>query len=176
MAQPQGLMPALEAFDSEFGGHEDNVVPRSKGKSRVRFVALLSLLFGMALIGAVALAWSLTAVSSRPDSRSNEQIDALLRERDLLKEQIGEVTAAQEQSIATIAALHAAVQELRQRVPSDQYWHSDLAALHFRIGDEQKSTAVPIPKISAEMPAQERRDNNVRRRDPGAPQSLLPPQ
>jgi hypothetical protein len=176
MAQPQGLMPALEVFDSEFGGHEDNVAPGPKGKNRVRFVALLSLLLGAGLVGVLALAWPLFAVSSGPEGGSNKQIDTLLRERDLLKEQIGEVAAAQEKAIATIAALNATVQELRQRMPSDQYWYSDLAALHFRIGKEQKSTAAPVARISAEVPAKERRENNARRRDPGAPQSLSPPQ
>jgi len=174
MAQRQGLMPALEAFDGEFGGHDNNVAREPKGKNRVRFVALLGLLFGMGVVGVLALAWPLAAVSSRPDNRSDEQIDKVMRERDSLKRQISELTAAQQKTVATIASLEATVQELRQRVPSDQYWYSDLAALYVRIAAGQQSTVAPIPRNSAELEP-EPSENNAPRRNPGAPLSLLPP-
>ena len=176
MAQRQGQVPSLEAFDGEFGSQHDNSAQAPKANNRIRRVTLLGLLFGMGAIGVLALAWPLTAVSSRSDGRSNEQFDRLVRERDALKKQINELIAAQQKTIATVAVLDANVRELRQRVPPDQYWYSDLAALYFRIAAGQPSSVTPIPRTSAELREPEASEKNAPRRNQGAPLSLVPPQ
>lgn len=83
-------MPSLDSFDDEFGRREDDTPHRPKTNTRVRFFILLVLLFGISVVGVFAVAWSLTAVSPR----SNEQINSLMRERESLKKEIGELTVA----------------------------------------------------------------------------------
>jgi hypothetical protein len=156
-------MPSLDSFDEEFQQREDSV-QKPETNTRVRFVALLVLLSGMSMVGAFAITWFLTAVSPQSD----EQINSLMRERDALKKQIGELTDAQQKVAATQATLGA------HRGPTDQYWYSDLAALYVRMSDQQQPASAPVPTTSTEGSTPEVSDTNGRRRAPGAPLSLTP--
>ena len=170
--QRTDLIPSLEAFDGEFGFQDNDTAHKAKTKPRVRLVTLLVLLFGISLVGLIVVPWPLTGSTPRP----NEQIEGLMRERTLLKNQISDLTAAQRETAITIAVLDATLQELRRGVPANQYWYTDLAALYFRSADGQSSTAASVSRMSTEVSSPEPSASNGLRRDPGAPLSLLPPQ
>jgi hypothetical protein len=177
-------LPRLDAFDEEFGGEPVAMVRGQHRRGGLRLTALIVLLVGAGIIGAVALVWlnaddwfrfEVQSAPSAPQlaSRegSDEQIGRLRREIEALKQKIGELTEAQQQGADTIASSQAVGQDARNPA---SYWYSDLAALHYGIASPPRpSTAAPAHPRSATARPEFR---NNRRRDGGTPLSLEAPQ
>jgi len=173
-------LPRLDAFDQEFGPGPATILREPPHKKRLWSLTLIFLVLAGAIAGALALAWPLTGGGQRGEARSasispqgagrdksDDQVTRLLREVAVLKREIRELTAAQQQAAETIAAL-------REARAGSAYWYSDLAALTFGFA----SPAEPgIVEPAFRRPATVRaRPSDVGRRESGAPLSLDPPQ
>jgi hypothetical protein len=141
---------------------------------------------GIGAIAALVLAWSRAdgrlrlepqsvALSSHGAGRdrTDDEIDRLRREADALRDEIGALTQAQEeaqrQAGYAIAALRAAEQDARSRVPPPVYWYSDPQTLRLSIAAPPPPDVVPPRRPAA--PAREPRDARPRERAaPPAPQ------
>jgi hypothetical protein len=172
-------MPRLDAFDEEFG--QDPVAIQRGRRRRIvrRFWTLVAVALGTGAIAALALVWStadgrlrleLQSAPPSPQSASREasddELDRLRREMDALRNEIGELTRAQQQAADTIAALQAAEQEARSRHPPPVYWYSNPEALDLSIASEPSPGVVLPPR----RPTTARRESRgVRRRERSAP-------
>ena len=177
-------LPRLDVFDEEFGPGPATILRQPPHKRRLWSWTLICLVLAGAIISALALAWPLAdgrhgdevrsaSVSPQTAGRdgADDQVQRLLREVAVLKYEIKELTAAQQQAADTIAALQAAAQEARG--PS-AYWYSDLVALTFGFASPPEPG---ILESTSRRPATLRaRSGDVRRRESGAPLSLDPPQ
>jgi FtsZ-binding cell division protein ZapB len=169
-----GELPSLGAFDQEFG----RGAPAPRRPLRLRPWA--GLLLGAIIISVPALAWLSAdggAGLDRPaepialQSAAAEQIGSLLREVAELKQEVSELTEAQQQAAETIATLRAAEQEMRA---PPAYWYSDLAALNFAAGDQARPPLLaPARRRSATARSEPR---EIRSRGGAAPLSLEPAQ
>jgi hypothetical protein len=171
-------MPRLDAFDEEFG--QDPVAIQRGRRRRIvrRFWTLAAVALGTGVIAALALFWStadgrlrleLQSASPSPQRASreatDEELDRLRREMDALRNEIGELTRAQQRAADTIAALQAAEQEARSRVPPPAYWYSNPATLDLSISSQPPPGVVLPPR----RPTTARRESRgVRRRERSA--------
>jgi hypothetical protein len=172
-------MPRLDAFDEEFG--QDPVAIQRGRRRRIvrRLWAFVAIVLGAGVIAALAFVWStadgrlrLELQSALPPSprgasreASDEELDDLRRQVDALRNEIGELTRAQQQAAATIAALQAAEQEARSRVPPPAYWYSNPATLDLSIASQPPPGVVLPPR----RPTTARRESRgVRRRERSA--------
>ncbi len=168
-----GEMPKLDAFDQEFGGELPADAWENPRRRTVRVLA--GVLVAAAIISVPALAWFYAdGLPLRPTSMSQPgertdaaaEVDRLTREVAALKQEISDLTAAQQQSAEVIASLQAAEQDARN---PPAYWWSELAMLNFD-GDPPAAAAAAAARRAAtprEAP---------RTREPGTPLSLEPPQ
>jgi hypothetical protein len=177
-------MPRLDAFDEEFG--QDPVAIQRGRRRRIvrRFWALAAVTLGAGVIAALALFWStadgrlrleLQSAPPSPQSASreatHEELDRLRREMDTLRNEIGELTRAQQQAADTIAALQAAEQEARSHQPPLVYWYSNPATLELSIASQPPPGVVLPPR----RPTTARRESRgVRRRERSASLPLRP--
>jgi hypothetical protein len=156
-------MPRLDAFDQEFGREPVAIVRRHQRKIRPKVWALICVLLGAGLIGALALGWpngdglSRLELQSAPlflrsaSRDSDEQVDRLRREVDALKKEIGELNEVQRQADELIAALKvAALKEDSRNVTPLGYWYSNLAALHFKVVSYAEPRAAAPPPSAPE--------------------------
>jgi len=166
-------MPKLDAFDQEFGGELPAATSEPRRTSRV----LAGVLVAAAIVGVPALAWyysdglPLRGSMSPPGEQRTDaagEVDRLTREVAALKQEIRDLTAAQQQSAEVIASLQAAGEDARN---PRAYWWSELAMLNF--GSEQPA-AEPASPAAARRAAPAR--EAPRPREPGTPLSLEPPQ
>jgi cell division protein FtsB len=149
-------MPRLDAFDEEFGQDPVAIQRGQQRKTRVRFWTFA---LGVGVISVLALAWSaadgrlhlelqsavVTPISPRTREGSDEELDRLRRQVEVLKNEINKLKDAREQMAQTIAALKAA-QESRHAVPSP-YWYSDPAVLSLVIESQpEREGVVPLPR------------------------------
>ena len=178
------VMPRLDAFDEEFGPGPDTILRPRRRRLGLWFWALVGLLLGAGIIGAMTLVWpgaeawllrsevQSAPMSTRTAARegAEEQTTLLLREVAELKREIRELVSAQQEATETIAALKAAIPD-----SSSVHWYSDLAPLHFGIATQQEPA---VGETGARRPAAVRaRGNEFRRREEGGtPLSLEPPQ
>jgi hypothetical protein len=134
-------------------------------------------LVAAAIVSVPALAWfyadALPLASGpawqreqRPEA--DAEIERLTREVAALKEEVRELTAAQQQSAEVIASLQAADEEARN---PPAYWWSDDAMLGF-LGEAPSAAAAASSAPQRAPTARE----VPRTRTPGAPLSLEPPQ
>jgi hypothetical protein len=165
-------MPKLDAFDQEFGGELPAAISDEPRRKAVR--ALAGVLVAAAIVGVPALAWFYAdglplrgSMSPAGEQRTDAaaEVDRLTREVAALKQEIRDLTAAQQQSAEVIASLQAAGEDARN---PPAYWWSEHAMLH--LGDEP-----PAPSAAAPRRAPTAREA-PRTREPGAPLSLEPPQ
>ena len=171
-------MPRLDAFDEEFG--QDPVAIQRGRRRRIvrRFWTLAAVALGTGVIAALALFWStadgrlrleLQSASPSPQRASreatDEELDRLRREMDALRNEIGELTRAQQRAADTIAALQAAEQEARSRQPPPVYWYSNPAGLDLSITSQPPPGVMLPPR----RPTTARRESRgVRRRERSA--------
>jgi hypothetical protein len=176
-------MPRLDAFDEEFG--QDPVAIQRGRRRRIvrRLWTLAGVALGTGVIAALALFWStadgrlrleLQSALPSPQSASreamDEELDRLRREMDALRNEIGELTRAQQQAADTIAALQAAEQEARSHPPPPVYWYSNPATLDLSIASQPPPGVVLPPR----RPTTARRESRgVRRREPSASQPAV---
>ena len=124
-----GEMPKLDAFDQEFGSELPADAWENPRRRTVRVLA--GVLLAAAIISVPALAWFYadglplrpTSMSQPGEQRSEAaaEVDRLTREVAALKQEIRELTAAQQQSAEVIASLQAAEQDARN---PPAYWCS----------------------------------------------------
>jgi len=167
-----GEMPRLDVFDEEFG-REPVAILRGQQRRRLRLRVVVGLLVAAAIATVLALAWSIAdewqrppaPLSARTAAAPDEQIARLVREVATLKQEIRELTTAQQQATETIATLEAE-QDGRQRA---SFWYSETAALTFGIGGQSEpgATAAPARRSAAARPKPRRREE---------PLSIEPPQ
>jgi len=176
-----GDMPSLDAFDQEFG-REPVAVLRAQQR-RMTLRPLAGVLLALVIISVPTLAWLSANGRSLSDGQlgslglqrasrgdSDGQVDRLLRQVAALKQEIEELTQAQQQASESIAALRAAEQE--PHGPPPAYWYSDPAALSFGTTSVPRPVAgAPQPRRSATVRSETR---EPRRRDSAAPLSLEP--
>jgi hypothetical protein len=145
-------MPRLDALDEEFARERVAILlGQRRWKRRFAILAIgaaLCAVIGLALTRPWALAdWRLLSEvrTLLPISRnaasdtSAEEIDRLVREVALLKQEIAELTEERQQAAGRIASLEAAAQEPRNH-PATVYWYSDLAALTYQSPFPSRST------------------------------------
>jgi hypothetical protein len=166
-----GDMPTLDAFDQEFGREPVAILRRQRRGTTLR--PLVGMLLAGAIISVPTFAWlkaegrlgsngGLQPMAMHSASRegTDEQIDRLLRQVAALKQEISELTQAQQQAVNN---------EANRSATPLSFWYSDLAALNFGTGGQPRPAAVAPPA---------RRSAIVRpKRDNGAtPLSLDAPQ
>jgi hypothetical protein len=177
-----GDMPNLDAFDQEFGRQPVAVLRAQQRRTALR--PLAGLLLAVAIISVPTLAWlsadgrPMSDGQSRPmalqsagGEGSQEQVERLLRQVAALKQEINELTQAEQEARESIAALKAAEQEAR--TPAPAYWYSDPAALNFGTVGPPSTVAAAPPRRAATARPETR---EPRRRDTSAPLSLEAPQ
>jgi hypothetical protein len=175
-------MPSLDAFDQEFGREPVAVLRAQRRRPTLR--PLAGLVLAAVIISVPTLAWlsadehptsdgQVRPVALHGASRegSQQQVERLLRQVTALKEEIRELTQAQQEATESIAALKAAEQEAR--TASATYWYSDPAALSFGMVGATSTVAAAPSRRSATVRPETR---EPRRRDAGAPLSLEAPQ
>jgi TolA-binding protein len=167
-----------------------------------------ALWFGMAVLGVVlAFAWhsvdaekwlsfaapssssassaasspSASSAASSPSASSpaEEQLGRIARDLDVLKKNIDELRAAQQQTVNNVTSLQAAQQELQRRASSVQSsrWYSDSALLTHPAAPAKKPVAVVAPKrVPIARPPAQTHDANVGQHNDGAPVSLVSPE
>jgi hypothetical protein len=149
-------MPRLDAIDEEFGSDPVAVVRGRHRRIMRRLWMLAALVFGAGAIAALAVSWSIadrplrlelqSAATSTPEAAhtaSQDEIDRLRREANVLASEISELKQAQKQAVETIADLRAAEQEAREQLPPPTYWYSNPEALNFAAGNPSQLGAVP---------------------------------
>jgi hypothetical protein len=165
-----GEMPRLDAFDEEFG-REPVAILRGQQRRRLRLRVVVGLLLAAAIATVLVVAWSIADEWQRPQaplataSVPDEEVVRLVREVATLKQEIRQLTAAQQQATETIAALEAE-QDNRLRA---SFWYSETAALTFGIGGQSEpgATTAAARRAAAARPKPRRREE---------PLSIEPPQ
>ena len=175
-------MPRLDAFDEEFA-QDPGVIPRERRRRIIwRLWTIAAIVLGVGTIAALAVAWSkadgrlrleLQSVASSPRSasreRPDEELDRLHREVDALRNEVGDLTQAQQraqqQAAEAIAALQAAEQDARSRIPPPAHWYSDPAALSLSVASQSPPHVVPPRR----PPAAGRKLRNARPREQPGP-------
>jgi hypothetical protein len=181
---PAIQMPRLDAFDEEFG-REPVAVLRGHRRRRLRFSTVLGAVLGAAIITALAWPWisadgrlrsEIEALMPAAGTRdaADEQINRLVREVDVLKKEVADLTEERQQAAERIASLEAAEQEPRELSPS-AYWYSNLAALNYGMAAPPRPSIAPPPARRSATVRTEGRDGR-RRESGGAPLSLEAPQ
>jgi cell division protein FtsB len=152
-------MPRLDAFDEEFGQDSVAIQRGQRRKTREWFWTFFSVALGVGVISVLALGWSAADRRLRLELQSavvapisppageglEEEIDGLRRQVEALKHEITKLKDAREQTAQIIAALRAAEQESRDRVPST-YWYSDPVALSVGESQPEREGIVPLPQ------------------------------
>lgn len=176
-------MPRLDAFDEEFAQDPEAILRERRRRIIRRLWTFVAIVLGVGTIAALALAWSkadgrlrleLQSVVPLPHSASREgsddELGRLRREVDALRREIGDLTQAQQQATDAIAALQAAEQDARSRIPPPAYWYSNPSALSLSIAGQPPPNVVP-PRRPATT-SRESRDARPRDRPvaPPAPQ------
>jgi hypothetical protein len=179
------VMPRLDAFDQEFGCEPEEIAREELPKTKPRIWTFLGLAVTAAIISALAVAWSGAGGPFRPEvapssgsaaDASKVHIERLTRQVEALKQEIRELTEAQQQAASTIAILKAAEQESRAPA-SEAYWYSDAAALHFGIPSQvQEADIVAAPSRRPVTARPEAREFRRRENGSAAPLSLEAPQ
>jgi hypothetical protein len=176
--RPADEMPTLDAFDEEFGPQQATTPLAPARRMRLRFWIFICLVLGAGVISALALGWphsdgwlplGVPSASILPAAENRDgasaQVERLRREVAVLKNEIKDLTAAQQRAADTIAALRRAAMDSQNRAFG--HWYSDLAALSFGIATQSdQSVAEPAPRRPATVRA---RSNEFRRRDNGTP-------
>jgi hypothetical protein len=180
-------VPMIAAsIDEEFGTDEN--VEHSYDEEPPRRFRSVGLWLGMAVLGVIlAIIWQTSlwsdaqrwlALAAGPASGTGnpveEQLGRIIGELNVMKKNMDELRAAQQQTAANVISLQATQQELQQRVSSFQrvHWYADLAALTYPTAGARKSTAAPMPTARVPSEAQDANDSS---RNDGAPLSLVPP-
>ena len=152
-------MPRLDAFDEEFGQDSVAIQRGQRRKTREWFWTFFSVALGVGVISVLALGWSaadrrlrlelqsaVVAPISPPTGEGLEEEIDVRRQVEALKHEITKLKDAREQTAQIIAALRAAEQESRDRVPST-YWYSDPVALSVGIESQpEREGIVPLPQ------------------------------
>jgi hypothetical protein len=153
-------MPRLDAFDEEFAQDPGAVLRERRRRIIRRLWTLAAIVLGVGTIAALALAWSkadgrlrleLQSVAPSPRSASREgpddELNRLRREVDALRNEIGDLSQAQrraqQEATDAIAALQAAEQDARSRLPPSEYWYSNPAALSLGVAGQTPPSVVP---------------------------------
>ena len=175
-------MPRLDAFDEEFA-QDPGAIPRERRRRIIRRLwTIAAIVLGVGTIAALALAWSkadgrlrleLQSVVPSPRSASREgpddELDRLHREVDALRNEVGDLTQAQQraqqQAAEAIAALQAAEQDARSRIPPPAYWYSNPSALSLSVAGQPPPNVVPPRRPSAAS----RESRDVRHREQPGP-------
>ncbi len=169
-------VPLVAASIDEHFGMDENVENSYDDEPPRRFRSV-GLWLGMAVLGVIlAVVWQTSlwsdakrwlALAAGPASGNplEEQLSRITGELDVLKRNMDEFRAAQQQTTANVASLQATQQEFQQRASSLQgaAWYADLASLTY-----------PTPaakKLSIIRPPSEAQDPNVG--SSGAPLSLI---
>ena len=166
-----GEMPRLDAFDDEFGREPVAMLRAHERRTRLR--PLIGLLLAAAIVSVPALAWLSADGSRSPSEGADAQVERLVREIAGLKQEIKELTEAQQAASEQIASLQAAEQEARN-ASAPAHWYSDLTALSFESASPAKPAVVAPPAPRGATARPEARE--IRRRDNGEPLSLEAPQ
>jgi TolA-binding protein len=173
-----GVLPRLDAFDQEFECEPADSVKDVHPRTGFRLSTLMLLALIAGVISAVALAWS-NSTATQSDATAEEvssekpeaTINRLAREVDALRKEVRQLSLAQRQAAATIAALQSAEQELRGVSTT---WYSDPSALTYGLAAQADAgLGLPTSRRSAIV---RNRTRDIQRRDDGAPLSLEPPQ
>jgi hypothetical protein len=197
------LLPTARSMES---GIDDEFGPESSDLSRdhtseeepvpFRPLRAAALWLSMAVLGIMlALVWrnvgaqvwsdaqrwlaSAAGSTSSKSSPVEEQLGRIVRELDVIKKNLDELRAAQQQTAANVTFLQAGEEELRQRVSSfpRAHWYSDLGILTtYRTAAEKKLAAAASLKLmpTARLPS-EAQEARFGRRGEGALLSLVPP-
>jgi hypothetical protein len=175
-------MPRLDAFDEEFAQDPEAILRERRRRIVRRLWTIAAIVLGVGTIAALALAWSkadgrlrleLQSVALSPRSasreRPDEELDRLHREVDALRNEVGDLTQAQQraqqQAAETIAALQAAEQDARSRIPPPAYWYSNPAALSLSVAGHPPPNVVPPRR----PPAVGRESRDLRPREQPGP-------
>jgi hypothetical protein len=175
-------MPRLDVFDEEFAQDPEAILRERRRRIIRRLWTIAAIVLGVGTIAALALAWSkadgrlrleLQSVAPSPRSagreRPDEELDRLHREVDALRNEVADLTQAQQraqqQAAEAIAALQAAEQDARSRIPPPAYWYSNPAALSLSIAGEPPPHVVPPRR----PPAAGRKLRNARPREQPGP-------
>src|SRR5262245_42006900 len=102
-------MPRLDAFDEEFAQDPESILRERRRRIVRRLWTIAAIVLGVGTIAALALAWSkadgrlrleLQSVAPSPRSasreRPEEELDRLHREVDALRNEVGDLTQAQD--------------------------------------------------------------------------------
>ena len=155
-------MPGLDMLDEEFGDAAAHARRRRIGE-RLLMLAIVTL--GLGAIGALALAWSnadgplrfelqsaATAPKSAQRAAAQEEIERLQGELDALKNDVKELTEAQDQAAHAIPTMKAAEEDLRRDVPPP-YWYSNPAPRSSRQSCSNNSPKpMPRPRSTSAAP------------------------
>jgi hypothetical protein len=201
---PMPFLRAPASMDKEFGPDDDvgpdepdfalnNNISGEEPRS-LRPVRAVALWLSMAIVGVIlAFVWRYVGAPLWPDtqgwaafatgststgsSRAEDQFGRIVGELDALKKKIDELNVSQQQTAAQVTSLQTAQQELQRRVSSSQggRWYSNFDALNYPTSAARKSATTPKQTPTARVPS-EAHDGNVRRRDDGAPLSLISPE
>jgi hypothetical protein len=175
-------MPRLDAFDEEFAQDPEAILRERRRRIIRRLWTFAAIVLGVGTIAALVLAWSkadgrlrleLQSVVPSPHSasreRPDEELDRLHREVDALRNEIGDLTRAQQraqqQAADAIAALQAAEHDARSHIPPPSYWYSNPAALSLSVAGQAPPNVVPPRR-----PAPASRESRDRPAAPPAPQ------
>lgn len=171
-------MPRLDAFDEEFAQDPEAILRERRRRIIRRLWTFVAIVLGVGTIAALALAWSkadgrlrleLQSVVPSPRSASREgsddELDRLRREVEGLRSEIGDLTRAQQQATDAIAALQAAEQDARSRIPPPAYWYSNPSALSLSVAGQPPPNVVPPRR----PPAAGRESRDVRPREQPGP-------
>ena len=171
-------MPRLDAFDEEFAQDPEAILRERRRRIIRRLWTFVAIVLGVGAIAALALAWSkadgrlrleLQSVVPSPHSASREgpddELGRLRREVDALRSEIGDLSQAQQQATDAIAALQAAEQDARSRIPPPAYWYSNPSALSLSVAGQLPPHVVPPRR----PPAAGRESRDVRPREQPGP-------
>jgi hypothetical protein len=178
-------MSRLDAFDEEFAQDPEAIQRERRRRIIRRLWTIAAIVLGVGTIAGLALAWTkadgrlrleLQSVAPSPRGASREppeeELNRLHREVDALRNEVADLTQAQQQAqqqaAEAIAALQAAEQDARSRIPPPAHWYSNPAALSLSIAGEPPPHVVP-PR---QPPAAGRTWRNARPREqPGRAQA-----
>jgi hypothetical protein len=146
--------------DEELTWDEEDEEETVESSGIRRFLPSLRFASSMAALGIVlalgwrysgAEQWAIGALHPATGSAASDPENDLARskrELEALKKTVGELTAANQEMAAKIAALQAGQQELRQRPsgPPLTPWYSDLTAMKYRMVSENRTTGSITPR------------------------------
>jgi hypothetical protein len=155
------------------------------GRAGARLLNLAIVALGLCVIGALSFAWSnaggrlrfelqsaATAPKSAQRAAAPQEIERLRGELEALKNDVKELTEAQDQAAHTIAAMKAGEEDLRRDVPPP-YWYSNPATLDLAIANQPQWAGVaPPPRRPATARSESR---GLRKREGAAPASPASP-